>query len=310
LVKKLMHACAVSWINVLFAHGTISALEELPQFLTEVRRGKPPSAELLAEMHARYERIGHSPLLEHTRQQARDLEQRSGRETRVAMRLWHPKLAEVVSDLTSLDKICLIPMAPFSVEVYRAAAEQQLAQLPAARRPQLRAVAPWGAHPRLIDAYVAGIVETINESVPVEQRAQVPVILTAHSLPSAVIRGGDQYQQQFLATAALVAARLPQPVTTCFQSQGADGGEWLGPGLSEGLKDCATRGAGPVVVAPIGFFAEHVETLYDLDVEARAQAQALGLRLLRVPTVHGDPGLLDALCDAAEQAIHGSTHSH
>jgi ferrochelatase len=218
------------------------------------------------------------------------------------MRLWHPRLAEVVADLDHHHKICLIPMAPFSIEVYRAAAERELAQLPEERRPQLRCVGPWGTQPRLLDAYLSGISATLSE-LPAHLRERVPVILTAHSLPSAVIRGGDQYQQQFLATAGLVAARLQQPVLTCFQSQGAEGGPWLGPDLLDGLKRCAAQGPGPVLVAPIGFFAEHVETLYDLDIEARAQAASLGLHLLRVPTVRTHPGLIDALQHAADQAI-------
>lgn len=296
--------CVVSWINVLYAHGTISSPDELPGFLTEIRRGKPASPELLAEMRHRYERIGHSPLLEYTRQQADNLEKQTRRETRVAMRLWRPRLSEVVADLDHRHKICLIPMAPFSIEVYRAAAERDLAQFPEHRRPQLCCVAPWGTQPRLIDAYLNGIAATLDR-VPAHDRERAPVILTAHSLPSAVIRGGDQYEQQFLATAALVGARLQQPILTCFQSQGADGGQWLGPDLNECLRRCAVNGPGPVLVAPIGFFAEHVETLYDLDVEAKSQAEALGLQLLRVPTVNSDPGLIDALRQAADQAISG-----
>lgn len=293
----------MSLTYVLVAHGTIDSLEELPEFLVEIRRGRPASPALIDEMRHRYEQIGHSPLLEHTQRQAAALCELTGRECRVAMRLWKPRFSSVVADLGSNDRVVVIPIAPFSVDVYADAARKELEQLAVERRPQVIAVQPWGAHPRLIDAYVEGIHAALKEHFSTDVPPQAELILTAHSLPRRVISAGDRYAELFSQTANLVAAAVRLPVSFCYQSQGADGTDWLGPTLKETMIACATRGVKNVVVAPIGFFAEHVETLYDLDIEARGQAQELGLRLVRVPTLGCAKGLIEALADAAKKAL-------
>lgn len=297
-----MLRCAM-WINVLYAHGTISQLSDLSAFLTEIRRGRVAPPELLAEMRHRYEAIGHSPLLEHTRAQATTLQELGGRETRVAMRLWDPRLRDVIADLDEQCGVCLIPMAPYSVDVYRGAAERELQGIPELRRPRLVCVEPWGTHPALIGAYVAGIERSIQTQLPDHDSMKTRVILTAHSLPAVALQHGDPYEQLFLAAARLIASKLSVPVAWCFQSQGADGGGWLGPTLSSLLEASAREGFKQVVVAPIGFFAEHVETLYDLDIEAKHQARSLDLGFVRVPTLGRDVGLMQTLHDVSEAAI-------
>ncbi|MEB2324968.1 MAG: ferrochelatase [Sorangiineae bacterium] len=129
--------------------------------------------------------------------------------------------------------------------------------------------------------------------------------MTAHSLPSAAIRAGDRYEAEVRASAAAVGALVDRPFRLAFQSQGADGGEWLGPGLRDALEAARAAGARRAVVAPIGFLADHVETLYDLDVEARDWARALGLELARVPALGAHPGLVEALARVAERTLAG-----
>lgn len=287
---------------VLVAHGTIDSLDELPEFLLEIRRGRPVSSVLVDEMRHRYEQIGQSPLLHHTLRQAEALCELTGRECRVAMRLWKPRFSSVVSDLGPDDHVVVIPIAPFSVEVYADAAKLELTKLPPENRPQLRAVEPWGAHPRLIDAYVEGILGAVNKHFSTDLPPKTELILTAHSLPLRVISAGDRYAELFVQTAQLVTERLRLPASFCYQSQGADGGDWLGPTLLETMLSCAKRGVQNVVVAPIGFLAEHVETLYDLDIEASAQAKQMGLQLVRVPTLGSSAGLIEALSDVAQNA--------
>jgi protoporphyrin/coproporphyrin ferrochelatase len=295
----------VKWIYVLIAHGTIGSLDELPEFLLEIRRGRPVPAELLNEMRHRYELIGHSPLLEHSGRQAAALAELSGRECRVAMRLSQPRFSTVISGLDSNTGICLIPMAPFSVSIYGDAARSELDKLPAAERPHLVCVEPWGVHSSLIDAYVHGIDAVLKAGPEANSGdlSRVGVILSAHSLPSWIISSGDRYAELFNATCELVRSRLNVDLSVCYQSQGADGGAWLGPNLFDTMHGCAQRGLKDIVVAPIGFLSEHIETLYDLDIEAQTQAKELGLNFHRVPTLGTAPGLIRALNDAAQAAI-------
>jgi ferrochelatase len=129
------------------------------------------------------------------------------------------------------------------------------------------------------------------------------VVLSAHSLPNIAIQRGDPYARVVEASAAAVAARLGRPVRLCYQSQGADGGEWLGPTVRETLTALAAEGQREVVWAPFGFLADHVETLYDLDIEARAIADELSLSLVRLPALNVHQGLTSALAAVAIRSI-------
>ena len=164
----------------------------------------------------------------------------------------------------------------------------------------------WGSEPALIDAFL----ETIDEALPGLgdfPPADRAVVLTAHSLPLRVIASGDPYEAQFREMAGLVAEVLRQrghPVEIAFQSQGATADPWLGPDLPTTFAALALRGVGRVVVAPIGFVAEHVETLYDLDVEAPELARGAGIeRFARAPAVGHRPRFIDALVAVAERAL-------
>ncbi len=140
---------------LLLAHGTVSTVAELPDFLTEVRRGRAPSQELIAEMQHRYQRIGGSPLLEHTRAQARGLSERLGCEVEVAMRLWQPRVEQVLPGLVArgVRRICLLPLAPFSVDVYVNAA-QASAKSAGIFGLEFVSVGPWGTDDGFVRAHV------------------------------------------------------------------------------------------------------------------------------------------------------------
>lgn len=247
-------------------------------------------------MRARYEAIGGSPHLEETMAQARALEECTGLETRTAMRLWHPTVAEVTADLSAEDEIILVPLAPYSVNVYEQAARAELA--PRKDAPKLTCVGPWGHRNVLIQAQA----DAVREMVPKNSATTTEIILTAHSLPQVVIDAGDQYAAEFETAARLVSERLGLAATIAYQSQGASGGAWLGPTLKEAMTRASEHGKTDVLVAPIGFLSEHIETLYDLDIEARAQAQGFGLNFSRVSTLRTHPGLIEALRQAVEDA--------
>jgi protoporphyrin/coproporphyrin ferrochelatase len=281
------------------AHGTVENLDDLPAFLARIRHGRPASPELLAEVRRRYELIGRSPLLDVTREQARLLGERLGVPAFVAMRLWDPSIESALVEAAShrLERLCVVPLAPFSVHVYveaaRAAAQKLLTS--GERVPELVTVEAWGEHPAFVSAQA--------EIVARRASTRDSIVLTAHSLPLRVIDAGDPYAALAERTATAIGKRLNRDCVLSYQSQGADGGQWLGPDLRATLEALAAAGVGEVALSPFGFLSEHVETLYDLDVEAQAWARELGLKLLRVPAIGTHPGLIAALAETAKRAL-------
>jgi ferrochelatase len=127
--------------------------------------------------------------------------------------------------------------------------------------------------------------------------------MTAHSLPLAVVGRGDPYPQLVEASAHAIADALGRSFVLGYQSQGADRCEWLGPDLVDLFGMLRDSGASSVLVAPIGFLADHIETLYDLDIEAARLAEGLGLEFTRVPALNTDRGLIEAMAHVVEMAM-------
>jgi ferrochelatase len=284
---------------LLTAHGTVAELDELPAFLSRIRGGRPVSPELLAETRRRYELIGGSPLLRVTEEQAALLERRLGVPVFVGMRLAEPSIDAALTRAAELgiERVVVLPLAPFSVHVYGAAAEAARARLASAgaSAPALVLVEPWGQEPSFARAHATAIRPHLE--------AAGRLVLTAHSLPLVALRGGDPYEEQVRTCAEAVGKELAVPFELAFQSQGADGGEWLGPTLETVLEAAKKGGVRRVVVAPFGFLTEHVETLYDLDVEACGRAKALGLEWTRVPALGHAEGLIETLAKVANRAL-------
>ncbi|WP_437939945.1 ferrochelatase [Sorangium sp. So ce341] len=282
---------------LLSCHGTVERLDDLPAFLANIRRGRPAPPELIEEVRRRFERIGGSPLMRITQAQADALAARIGLPVAIAGRLFHPYPGEVLASLhaSGVRRVVSLPLAPQSVDVYHAVVRDAAAKQGGV---EVRCVPAWGLEPALIDAFV----EVIDEALarfPEEHRARVAVVLSAHSLPQRIVDAGDPYERQFRAMAAEVERRVAprgNPVLVAFQSQGMTGDAWLGPDLRSTFEALAARGAREALVAPIGFVADHVETLYDLDVEAHVIAREAGLaRLERAPAVNTRPRFIDAL---------------
>lgn len=299
-------------VLVLVAHGTVEKLDDLPAFVQEIRRGRPAPPELLADLRMRYEKVGGSPLLTITRNLAGRLEEETRLETRVAMRLWEPRLQTVIADLSADDLVCLIPLAPFSVPVYHDAASAALADAALTERgsegPRLVCVPPYGQTETLIEAWFESIRNELTHAgwIAPEPGPRPHVVLTAHSLPQSVIDNGDPYEREFRAAAHRVSERLaPLGIesSVAFQSQGASAGAWLGPRLDSTLEGLARAGKKRVCVAPIGFLSDHIETLYDLDIEARAQAERWGLEMTRAKALNDARGLVETLARLAIEAL-------
>ena len=292
----------VSLAVLVSCHGTVESVDDLPAFLSNIRRGRPTPPHLIEEVRRRFEQIGGSPLMRTTRAQAEALAERTGLRVAVCARLWSPYPKEVIAGLASegVRTIVSLPLAPQSVHVYHASVREAAAGTGI----EVIQVPSFGDEPRLIDAFVESIEEALS-AFPEDLRATTPVLLTAHSLPQRILDAGDPYEKDFRSMAELVAARVRargNEVRIAFQSQGATNDVWLGPDLPTTFRALVDSGARSVAVAPIGFVADHVETLYDLDIEAKAMAEKMGLRFARAAAMNLRPSFLDAIEIVARRA--------
>jgi protoporphyrin/coproporphyrin ferrochelatase len=285
---------------LLMAHGTPSSLDEMPEYLTLVRGGRTPSPELVAEMRHNYESIGgRSPLTDLTMAQAEALQaQLPGVPVAVGMRNWKPFIKEAVARLVSsgVTRIIGIPLAPqfstLSVGKYFDAAT---IALPAGI--ELVRVESFHAHPLLLEAFA----ERLKQARP---QPDDTVVFTAHSLPSRVITGGDVYPAEFGATADGVAAKANiRSYRLAYQSAGRTPEPWVGPDISDLIREEAQKRARSFLVAPVGFVCDHTEILFDIDVQAKATADECGVALRRTASLNSSPTFIAMLADLARRHV-------
>jgi ferrochelatase len=287
------------------AHGTVDSLDELPAFLQVIRRGRPAPPDVVNEVRRRYEAIGgRSPLLEITHAQAAALSDAVGIPARVAMRLWSPRIEEVVRDMASegVERIVSVPIAPYSTHVYDAAVEAAVKSCAASV--SVVSIGAWNREPALLDAFATCAADAWR-ALPANARGAL--VWSAHSLPVKAIESGDPYARLVEETARGSWERLASqhgvetPFRLAFQSQGMTNDAWLGPDLATTLATLEAEGITHAIVAPIGFLADHVEILYDLDIEARTLAAQRGIALSRTRTLNADPMLVTALTGAVRR---------
>jgi len=291
---------------LLMAYGTPRHPEEIEAYYTDIRRGRPPTPEALADLVARYDAIGGiSPLAQLTEAQ-RDalqaaLDERAPDTYRVDLGLKHadPKIEEATEALLAdgAERIVGLVLAPhyssYSIGQYlgRARAVAEPAGVP------VGGVDSWATEPAFID-FISADLERRLEAVPTGSR----VLFTAHSLPQRIIDGGDPYPDELRATAVAVAERLGleegRDWSIAWQSAGRTPEPWIGPDILEVIDSLADAGSVPgVVVSAVGFVADHLEVLYDLDIEAANRAAARGLAFARTACVNDDAAVMGALAD-------------
>ena len=307
---------------LLVAHGTVDDLNELPEFAARIRRGHPAPPELLAELRRRYEAIGgRSPLNAINGRLAARVEERLGVPARIANRLARPFVKDVLAGLAAegVERVVVLPLAQYSAHVYEEAVVSAAAELGGTEGGgglEVASAPSWGGDPGLLDAYADVIAESLG---PIADRARTTVVLSAHSLPVAATRGGDPYEPEFRAAAAAVGERLdararaageePARHVVAFQSQGMSTGpggravEWLGPDLRATIAEAHARGDAHLVFAPIGFLADHVEILYDLDIEAKAMAESRGLSFARTESLNDADDFVAVLAGIARELL-------
>ena len=299
---------------LLMAYGSPREPSEIRPYYTHMRGGREPQPQALAELERRYQAIGgSSPLQEITQAQAdalrQELEHREGARWRVAvgMKHSHPFIEEAVDELTAEGTVSAIGLvlAPhfsaMSVGEYisraKSAAAKHASPVP------VRFVTDWHTDAGYVRWLAARLREVLAEN-PGGTGAGTQVIFTAHSLPASLKEKGDPYPGQLLETATAVAeeAQLTN-WTIAWQSVAKTGEPWLGPELLDVLRESAASGTTDFVVCACGFTADHLEILYDLDIEAQAEATRLGVHLSRTPMPNARPDFVAVLADLVQAGI-------
>ena len=293
-----MNSTSKSTAVLLLAHGSPDSVDEIPEFLRQITRGRPIPPQVIEEVQHRYGLIGQSPLTRLTLRQGELLARELEMPVYVGMRNWKPYIADAVLAMKNdgvkhAVVICLAPQnSRTSVGLYRAALTVG-GELPFT----FDFVEEWHDHPRLIEAFAekfrAGWERACREA-----GVKVPVIFTAHSVPQRTIEDGDPYEAQAKETAALVAQTVGlNEYNFAFQSQGMSGGAWIGPTVEDTISGLKSRGASGVFIQPIGFLCDHVEILYDIDIGFKEFAEKQDMRLWRAESLNDSPLLAKSLAE-------------
>jgi ferrochelatase len=283
---------------LLMAYGTPEREGDLESYYTDIRRGRPPTPEQLADLRRRYDAIGGlSPLAARTRAQAAGLQAVLGDEWRVELGLKHasPSIEAGVEALAAagVESFVSLVLAPhfsaLSVGQYLERAADASGHL------KVRDVTAWWDRPALIDL----LAERVREATPPGKRTML--LVTAHSLPERALKiDHPTYEEQLRATGELIAAAAGVAGgdwRIAWQSAGRTPEPWIGPDILEVIRSLPDEGVEHVVVCPAGFTSDHLEVLYDVDIEARGVAESVGLTLSRTASLNDDPRFLTLLAD-------------
>ena len=306
-------------IGVLFmAYGGPDSLDDIPGYLADIRAGRTTSAALIDEITRNYRLIGGaSPLLALTRDTVDGvMGQLSASDNNyqayLGMRHWAPWIEDTVGRMLEdgIERAVSLVLAPHYSSMSIAKYQKKIAA----------GLEYYHGHIEFahIEQYhdAPGLIEALSDRVrmgierfPEEERDTVHVVFSAHSLPVRILKSGDPYDRQCRETAALVAMQANLPAdrwSWCYQSEGRSPEPWLGPQLEDYLVDLAKAGIRNVVSLPVGFVSDHVEVLYDIDIEAQAVAQAHDMRLERPPSLNSDPVFVRTLAELIEGAARAS----
>ncbi|MEK6600798.1 MAG: ferrochelatase [Candidatus Binatota bacterium] len=293
---------------LLIAFGGPIAAEEVRPFIGRVLRGIPVPPERIEEVIRHYEAIGgRSPLNEITFRQARTLEETLKQLGRplpvyVGMRHSRPFLRETLDNMTAdgVRKALGFILSPHQTEAswerYQRGVAEACSEL-GGSAPEIDYCPGWHAHPLFIQAWAEQIQPAL-EMIEPEKRESTPLIFTAHSVPIKM-SAQSPYVSQIEETSRLVADYLGhRRWSIAYQSRSGRPSEpWLEPDLGEVIRKLANEGVTEIVVAPIGFVCDHVEVLYDLDIESRKTAESLGMRFIRASSLNEHPTFIRMMAE-------------
>ncbi len=287
---------------LLLAHGAPVSLDQIDEYLLNVRAGRPLAPAVVEEIRQRYAAIGGgSPLLAITLRQAKALEAELGVPVYVGMRNWKPYIRDTVAQMAAdgIGRAVAMCMAPqystMSVGFYFRRTREALEQI--GGRIEVSWVESFHRHPLLIAAFAERLRPALHAH-------SCPVLFTAHSLPAKVLAQGDPYDAEVRATAAAVASELRlQHWDFAYQSQGLTEEKWLGPTVESRIDTLCAAGAKEFVLHPIGFVCDHVEILYDVDIVFRQYASERGMTLRRPESLNDSPQFIQALAAVAREHL-------
>jgi ferrochelatase len=299
---------------ILMAYGAPGSLDEVGDFFAHIRGGRRPPEERIEELKSRYREIGDcTSLLRITARVARALEARlasdGGEPVRVfaGMRHSRPFIHEILREVgeAGVGRLVGLPLAPhyssYSIGAYHRTLRQAAAGV--AAPPDLLPVDHYHDHPGLIAAFAETLGESLEEARR-EATGPVRILFTAHSLPEKIVADGEPYVDQLMATSRLVAEAAGQSDWEfAFQSASPTGVPWLGPDLLDVVERLGREGRRAVLVAPVGFLADHLEVLYDVDILCRRVAEEAGIRLWRTPMQNARPAFVEALARIVRERL-------
>ena len=303
---------------LLLSHGGPDSPADIEPFLRNIRGGRGFSQELLREITDRYRQIGgRSPLLEISRRQARALENELNATQELTpahrfrvylgMRNWRPLIGEAMEEIKRdqvdhLIALCLAPQnSRLSVGLYFQHVQE--ARKKSGVEGPVSFVESWHQEPLLIEAFAEKLREA-TASFPQSEAGAPSVIFTAHSLPEKIMSEGDPYDRETRETAAAVALRCGLANWRfAYQSQGATADAWMGPTVESVVEELSASGCRQIVVAPIGFLADHLEILYDVDVAFRKFARERGMELRRTQSLNDSPKLAQAMAAVVHRQL-------
>lgn len=285
------------------AYGSPRSLDEVEGYLTDIRGGRPPSREGLDELKQRYGRIGGgSPLTEITESQASALQERLDEispghfRTYVGMKHWHPFIGETVAKIAAdgVQRLIGLVLAPhyskMSIGGYKSRVQDAMEAAGAGF--ELSMIPRWYGEPKFVDFYAS----LIREPLAHWDKEGTRVFFTAHSLPERILSYGDRYQDELMESSSMIAgAANVSDWEFAFQSASHTGEPWLGPDILERLEAFRQDGGNAALVAPVGFTADHLEILFDVDVECAEKCREVGLDFRRTASPNDQPAFIDAL---------------
>ena len=292
---------------LIMAYGGPNSLAELPGYLADIRMGRPTTPAVLDEISNNYRQIGgKSPLLAFSQAQVDAVAERLNPaefKCYLGMRHWSPWIEDVVIKMVEdgIEQAVSLVLAPHYSKLSVAKYQKKITDGLIMTRAHIdfRHISSYHDAPLLIEALANRVHDGLSRW-PESERDQVHVVFSAHSLPVRIIKMGDPYDDQLRQTAQLVAQKAglrSDQWSWSYQSAGRSPEPWLGPQLEEYIPQLAEQGIKDVVSIPVGFVSDHVEILYDIDIEAQDAARKNGVRLERPPALNNDPLFIQTLVD-------------
>ena len=288
---------------LLMAYGSPNSLDEVGEYLRQVRGGRSSTPEEIERLTERYRQVGgQTPLLKITLAQAKALEERLQSErldspVYIGMKHWHPFIEDVVEKIVSDGSASIVGLAlaphysRLSIGGYSDAVRRSLASI--GRRVPFAMVESWHDQQSLISALSRRVRDGLGKF---DDPYSAVVLFTAHSLPKKFVADDDPYWSQLQETSQFVANKSGiRSWDFAFQSAGQPIESWMGPSIKEKIAELSGKGFRELLVCPVGFVSDHLEILYDLDIEAKSYAASLGTRLNRTGSLNVDPEFIDAI---------------